>query len=152
MNDQEVFALLMLLAVLAQFIAQRFGTTAAIIEIALGVIVANLLGLDPSSFGWLVFMTSLAGVLLTFMAGSEIDREMLKGSWKTSLAIGSASFIAPFVAIFLLCHEVLGWSTDPAFLAAVALSETSIAIVYVVLVEGGKGGTPLGSMLLSACF
>jgi len=151
-NDQEVFALLLALAVLAQFIAVRFGMTAAIIEIVLGVVVANLLDLELSSYEWLVFMASLAGVLLTFLAGSEIDRDTLKGSWKTSASIGAVSFLAPFLAIFTLCYFGLGWSSDPSFLAATALSETSIAIVYVVLVDGGKSGTPLGSMLLSACF
>lgn len=147
-----MFATMLLIALGAQFLAFRFGAAAAIMEIILGMVLANLMGWQASSFPWLVFLTSLAGVLLTFLAGTEIDEQSLKQNWKRSLVIGIASFSLTFVTTAYLCYQYLGWNAEAALLAGTALSETSIAIVYVVLVEGGRSRTPLGSMILCACF
>jgi len=152
MNDSEAFALLMSMAVLAQLIGMRFGLSAALVEIALGMVLANFFGLQLTSFTWVVFLVSLAGVMLTFLAGAEVDRASFRTDWKASVIIGSVSFAVPFVSITLLCLYGLGWGTDASLLAGVALSETSIAIVYTVLVEGGRSRTKLGTLLLSACF
>ncbi|OPY31130.1 MAG: Sodium/hydrogen exchanger family protein [Methanomassiliicoccales archaeon PtaU1.Bin124] len=151
-NDSEALAILLTTAVLAQLIGMRFGLSAALVEIGLGIVLANVLGLSLSSQSWLVFLVSLAGVMLTFLAGAEVDRASFRQDWKASVALGSISFLVPFLAITVLCLFGLGWSQDSSLLAGVALSETSIAIVYTVLVEGGHSRTRLGSLLLSACF
>jgi Kef-type K+ transport system membrane component KefB len=39
-----------------------------------------------------------------------------------------------------------------AWLAGIALSTTSVAVVYAVMIEGGFGGTAMGKTLLAACF
>ena len=152
MNDSEALALLLLTAALAQLIGMRFGLSAALVEIGLGVVLANMLGLSLSSQSWLVFLVSFTGVMLTFLAGSEVDRASFRRDWKASVTIGTVSFLAPFLSISVLCLYGFGWGQDASLLAGVALSETSIAIVYTVLVEGGHGRTKLGTLLLSACF
>ena len=99
-----------------------------------------------------MFLAAIAGVILTFLAGAEVDNDALKRNLRPSLLIGAASFLAPFAACSLASFYILGWSLESSLLAGVALSETSVAIVYVVLVEGGKSKTGIGSLVLCACF
>lgn len=142
------------IAVLAVLISTRFGISAAIVEIILGVLAANVFGVTNSGAvnAWLPMFASLGGVLLTFLAGSEIDTEEMRRAWKASLSIGVVSFLAPFMAAWAVADLVLRWSWDASILTGVALSDTSVAIVYLVLVEGGTSRSAAGKIILSSCF
>ena len=152
MVDYITITILLAVAVAAQFVSLRFGVSVAIIELLLGIFLGNWLGIRAADREWLVFLAAIAGVILTFLAGAEVDNDALKRNLKPSLLVGAASFLAPFAACTLASFYLLGWSLESSMLAGVALSETSVAIVYIVLVEGGKSKTPVGSLVLCACF
>jgi Kef-type K+ transport system membrane component KefB len=89
---------------------------------------------------------------LTFLAGAEIDPVSLKANLRASLLIGIISFAAPFLLVWLFAQFVLGWPLQQAQIAGIALSTTSVAVVYAVMIEGGLSDTSLGKMILAACF
>ncbi len=53
-------------------ISVEVGLSVALIELGLGVIAGNLFNLDANS-DWLVFIASFASIVLTFLAGAEVD-------------------------------------------------------------------------------
>jgi len=151
-NDLLALAFLMFLAVSAQLIASRFGLSAAIFEILLGLAVGQVLGLRSLEIEWFSFLAVLGGIGLTFLAGTEMEVERVRSQWKSSLPLALASFLSIFITVPFALHYLGGWSWDSSLLAGIALSETSVAIVYVVLVEGGRARTDTGSVILAACF
>ena len=76
----------------------------------------------------------------------------LRREWKASLSIGAVSFAAPFVVVGLLAYYALGWNHRQAEIAGIALSTTSLAVVYAVLVESGLNQTVIGKRLMAATF
>ena len=66
--------------------------------------------------------------------------------------IGFFSFLIPFIAAFLFTFYFIGWSYRAALIAGVALSTTSLAVVYSVFGETGLTETQIGKMLMSATF
>lgn len=140
------------LAVLASLLSVRFGISVAILEILAGIIAANYFGVSAAGQDWLPFVAGIGSVVLTFLAGAEIDPVAMRQTWKASASIGVLSFLAPFLAAWAFTSAVLGWSPEASLLAGVALSTTSVAIVYVVLIETGGSTTPTGKLILSACF
>src|SRR5881409_3170891 len=76
----------------------------------------------------------------------------MQDTLKESVLIGGVSFAAPFLGAWLFCAWVLGWSTPSAQIAGVALSTTSLAVVYTVLVETGLTLRPLGKLIMASTF
>jgi Kef-type K+ transport system membrane component KefB len=72
--------------------------------------------------------------------------------WRASLSIGLVSFFAPFTVVGLLCFYALDWSRRQAEIGGLALSTTSLADVYAVLVETGLNRDLVGKRLMSATF
>src|SRR5438876_6676114 len=139
-----------LLVLLASVGSVELGVSVALIEIGLGVVAGNFLGL--TSPPWMDFLASFGSILLTFLAGAEVDPRVMRQKFKESLLIGGLSFVAPFVGAWLFCAWVLGWSTPAAQIAGVALSTTSLAVVYAVLVETGLTLTPIGKLIMASTF
>lgn len=144
------------LALLASLISIRLGISVALIEILLGVVVGNLHppGHAPllHTTEWTNFLAMLGSGVLTFLAGAEIDPSSLRANLRASLSIGVLSFLLPFLGVWLFCQYVLDWPLRQAQIAGIALSTTSVAVVYAVMIEGGLSGTAMGKMLLAACF
>jgi len=140
------------LAVLASLVSIRLGVSVAILEILAGVVAGNYLGVSAAGQDWLPFLAGIGSVVLTFLAGAEIDPVAMRKTWKASVTIGFVSFLAPFLAAWGATYLLLGWTWAASLLAGVALSTTSVAVVYVVLVETGTSRTPTGKLILSACF
>jgi Kef-type K+ transport system membrane component KefB len=123
------------------------GTVAQlIIGAALG---ATALGTDQS---WIKFLASTGAVLLTFLAGAEIDPHVMRREWKQAVIVGLVAFIAPFLGCAAVARYALGWSSDSSWLAGIALSTTSVAVVYAVMLEFGLNRTYYGKVVLAACF
>jgi Kef-type K+ transport system membrane component KefB len=138
------------LVLIASLISIRFALSVSIVEIALGVVGGNLLHMESTA--WIDFLAGFGGVLLTFLAGAEVDTRLLREKFKESALIGGLSFLVPFAAALLYLHFVSGWSLKAAEIGGAALSTTSLAVVYAVLVETGLTATQTGKILMAACF
>ena len=150
-NIWFVAALWMGLALIASIFSIRLGISVALIEILVGVIAGNFLGIYQTT-GWIDFLALLGSGVLTFLAGAEIDPESLKANLKVSMIIGILAFAIPFFAVWMFAQHVLKWEFHQAMIAGIALSNTSVAVVYAVMVESGFGNTSMGKMILAACF
>ena len=139
-----------LLVLLASVASVELGVSVALIETSLGVVAGNFLGL--TSPPWMDFLASFGSILLTFLAGAEVDPRVMREKFKESLLIGGLSFAAPFSGAWLFCAWALGWATPAAQIAGVALSTTSLAVVYAVLVETGLTLTPIGKLIMASTF
>src|SRR3989338_5347754 len=138
-----------ILVFLSSLISLRVGLSVAIIEILLGAVAGNL-GLEPQD--WMLYLASFGGIVLTFLAGTEIDTQLMKEKFRTSFLIGFFSFLAPFVVVAVYTYFVAHWSLQAALLAGTAPSTTSLAVVYSVLVETGLSNTQIGKLLMSSTF
>jgi Kef-type K+ transport system membrane component KefB len=155
-NIWFIAAIWMGLAFVASLVSIRTGISVALIEIVVGVAAGNI------SFGgehhilktteWTNFLAMLGSGVLTFLAGAEIDPASLRAHLRASMTIGILSFLLPFAGVWLFAQFVLGWPLHQAQIAGIALSTTSVAVVYAVMIEGGQGQTPLGKTILAACF
>ncbi|MDQ6935723.1 MAG: cation:proton antiporter [Actinomycetota bacterium] len=94
----------------------------------------------------------MGSAVLTFLAGAEIDPDSLRRHWRASISIGVLSFAFPFVGALLFSRLVLGWDWHAAEISGVALSTTSVAVVYAVMVESGLNRVDIGKLILAACF
>jgi Kef-type K+ transport system membrane component KefB len=150
MNDLEIATLAGALILLASMFSVELGISTAIIEIALGVLAGNFAHLTSTS--WMDFIASFASVLLTFLAGAEVDPRVLRERPQQAVAIGALSFLAPFVATGLFAYFVAGWNLKQSEIAGIALSTTSLAVVYAVLVETGLTKTAIGKLIMAATF
>src|SRR5438128_8144222 len=141
----------MALALSASLISIWAGISVALVEILVGVIAGNFLGVHATT-EWINFLALLGSGVLTFLAGAEIDPRSLKANLRASGLIGVLSFGVPFVSVWLFAQFVLGWPLQQAQIAGVALSTTSVAVVYAVMIEGGYSDTAMGKTILAACF
>jgi Kef-type K+ transport system membrane component KefB len=150
-NVWFVAAIWMALAFAASLISIWTGISVALIEILVGVIAGNFLGVHATT-EWINFLALLGSGVLTFLAGAEIDPRSLKANLRISGLIGVLSFGAPFLAVWFFAQFVLGWPLHQAEIAGIALSTTSVAVVYAVMIEGGYSDTAMGKTILAACF
>jgi Kef-type K+ transport system membrane component KefB len=151
MDPVQLAAVLAAVVVLASILSVELGISVALIELGLGVVVGNLFDLDPNE-DWLAFIATFASVVLTFLAGAEVDPDDFRERLGASLTIGSVSFVGPFVVASGVAYFLLGWSAKAALLGGTALSTTSLAVIYAVLVEDGLNETRIGKLLMSATF
>jgi len=153
-----VAALWLGLAVIASVLAYHLRISIALVEICLGVCVAaiatrfgkfDMLGVESE---WLRFLAGAGAVLLTFLAGAELEPKVLRRKLGEVTAVGLVGFFAPFLGCAAIARYVLGWSTEASLLCGVALSTTSMAVVYAVMLETGLNKTDFGKGILGACF
>jgi len=138
------------LALLASIISIRVAVSVALIEIVVGAVAGNLIHLEITQ--WVNFLAGFGAIMLTFLAGTEIDPEVVKRKFWPSMSIGVMGFLAPYLGVLLYAHFVEGWIWPQAQIAGIALSTTSVAVVYAVMVETGFNKTELGKVILAACF
>jgi Kef-type K+ transport system membrane component KefB len=150
MTDIAVAAVLAGAILLASTVSVEMGISVALIELLLGVLLGNSLHIAVPD--WLSFIGSFAGIVLTFLAGAEVDVPQFRREWRASLSIGLVSFFAPFAVVSLLCYYALDWTRKQAEIGGLALSTTSLAVVYAVLVETGLNRELVGKRLMSATF
>jgi Kef-type K+ transport system membrane component KefB len=151
MEPIQLAAILVGAALLASMVSIEVGISVALIELALGIALGNAFNLDPNA-NWLVLIAGFASVVLTFLAGAEVDPDDFRDRFGASIAIGVVSFAGPFVAATLIALGALGWTTEASLIAGTALSTTSLAVVYAVLVETGLNTVRVGKLIMSACF
>jgi glutathione-regulated potassium-efflux system ancillary protein KefC len=146
------------LALLATLISIWLRVATALSEIVVGTIAQLIIGVvfggallagDPS---WLKFLAGAGAIVLTFLAGAELDPAVFRREWKQAGAIGLVSFAAPFLGCAAIARWLLGWSPEASWLAGIAMSTTSVAVVYAVMLEFGLNVTDYGKIVLTACF
>ena len=146
------------LALVATLLAIWFKVSTALSEIVVGtvaqLIVVVLIG--GAGLGaqtpWIGFLAGTGAIVLTFLAGAEIDPAVFRVKWKEATVVGLVSFFAPFLGSAAVAYYLLGWEPMAAWLAGVALSTTSVAVVYAVMLELGFNTTDYGKVILAACF
>ena len=143
-------ALWMALALVAAMGSLYITISAALFEIVVGAIAGNTIGLPLTD--WISYIAGFGAVVLTFLAGTDIDPHVVKRNFGSSVSIGLMGFFAPYIGCLLLAHYGLGWPWPQAQIAGIALSTTSVAVVYAVMVETGYNRTELGKIILAACF
>jgi glutathione-regulated potassium-efflux system ancillary protein KefC len=146
------------LAVLSTVLASHMRVSMALVEICVGMVAALAADhfLYPNALGanldWLRFIASIGAVLLTFLAGAELDPAAMKAKLREVIIVGLFGFLAPFLGCAALARFVLGWNGPASWLAGIALSTTSMAVVYSVMLEFGFNKTEFGKGILGACF
>ena len=143
-------ALWMALALVAALASLWITISAALFEIVVGAIAGNTVGLPLTP--WINYIASFGAVVLTFLAGTDIDPHVVKKHFWSSVTIGIMGFFAPYLGCLLLARYGLGWPWPQAQIGGIALSTTSVAVVYAVMVETGYNRTELGKIILAACF
>jgi Kef-type K+ transport system membrane component KefB len=146
------------LALIAGVLAKWLRISSAMSEVVMGTIAQLILGATiglgflGSDESWVRFLSGVGVILLTFLAGAELEPEVLKLKWKEAVSLGAVSFLVPFFLCAAAAHYLLGWAAMPSWLAGVALGGTSVAVVYTEMMQHGLNGTDFGKVLLGACF
>jgi Kef-type K+ transport system membrane component KefB len=157
----EVWALAALwlgLALISGLLSIWLRVSTALSEIVVGIVAQLILGAAIGSAvlgadeSWIKFLSGIGAIVLTFLAGAELDPVVFRAKWKEAVAVGLASFLFPFVGCAAAAHYWLGWEAMPSWLAGVAMSTTSVAVVYAVMIEFGFNTTEYGKTILAACF
>jgi len=153
-----VASLWLLLALTSAVVGNHLRISIALVEICIGVIGGTIAehywGIEAlgGNTDWLSFLASSGAVLLTFLAGAELEPSVIRAKIREVSVVGLVGFLAPFLGCAALAHFVLGWSGPASWLAGVALSTTSMAVVYAVMLETGLNRTDYGKGILGACF
>ena len=146
------------LALLATLLAIWLKVSTALSEIVVGTVAQLVISVvvGPSALGsssaWVTFLAGTGAIVLTFLAGAELDPDVFRMKWKECLVVGLVSFGAPFLGAAAAAYWLLGWTADASWLAGVAMSTTSVAVVYAVMLELGFNTTEYGKAMLAACF
>ena len=151
-------ALWLILALIATLLSIWFRISTALTEIVVGtlaqLVIGALIGADllgPKS-AWVGFLAGAGSIVLTFLAGAELDPGVFRTKWKEAMGVGLVGFFGPFLCAAAVAHYLLKWSVPSSWLAGVALSTTSVAVVYAVMLELGLNRTDFGKGILAACF
>ncbi|MEJ5361230.1 MAG: cation:proton antiporter [Spirochaetota bacterium] len=146
------------LAVVSTILANRLKISMALMEITVGAIAGLIFAkyFNPdfmqANSDWIKFIAGTGAVVLTFLAGAELDYHTLRDTFKEVTLVGFTGFLSPFAGCALIAYYLLGWSFQSSLLAGVALSTTSMAVVYAVMIEYGFNKTKYGKGILGACF
>src|SRR6266480_678981 len=124
----QLAAVLAAVVLVASMLSVELGVTVALVELTLGVVAGN--AFDLHSQEWLDFIASFASIVLTFLAGMEVDPAYLRRKLGASVGIGVVSFVGPFVVASLV----------------------AFAVVYAVLVKRQLTDTGIGKLIMSATF
>lgn len=146
------------LALVATLLSIWFRISTALTEIVVGTVAQLILGvlIGTEALGakssWIGFLAGAGAIVLTFLAGAELDPSIFRTKWKEASTVGLVGFFAPFFGAAAMARYVLGWSGPSSWLAGIALSTTSVAVVYAVMLELGLNRTEFGKGILAACF
>ncbi|MEW6116497.1 MAG: cation:proton antiporter [Nitrospirota bacterium] len=152
-----IAALWLGLALIATLLSIWLRIATALSEIVVGTVAQLIIGaLIGATLGsnepWIKFLSGTGAIVLTFLAGAELDPVVFKAKLKEASAIGVISFLAPFLGCTAAAYYLLHWTVKASWLSGVALSTTSVAVVYAVMLELGLNKTDFGKAVLAACF
>lgn len=90
MEPVQLAAILAAAIVVASMVSVELGISVALVELALGVALGNVFSFDLNA-SWLVFIAGFASIVLTFLAGAEVDPDDFRERFGASMAIGLRS-------------------------------------------------------------
>jgi glutathione-regulated potassium-efflux system ancillary protein KefC len=146
------------LALVATLLSIWLRIATALSEIVVGTVAQLIIGaLAGTAFlgadeSWIKFLSGTGAIVLTFLAGAELDPTVFKTKWKEATVLGLVAFFAPFLGCAAAARFILGWSPMASWLTGIAMSTTSVAVVYAVMLELGLNTTEFGKTVLAACF
>jgi Kef-type K+ transport system membrane component KefB len=146
------------LALIATLLSIWLRVATALSEIVVGTVAQLVIGaIAGTAFlgadeSWIKFLSGTGAIVLTFLAGAELDPVVFRVKWKEATWLGIVALLAPFFGCAATAYYVLGWEPRAAWLAGIALSTTSVAVVYAVMLELGLNATQFGKTVLAACF
>ena len=146
------------LALVATLFSIWFRISTALSEIVVGTVAQLIIGaaMGSGALGakspWVSFLAGTGAIVLTFLAGAELDPSVFRRKWKEAVTVGMVGFVGPFLVAAAVAYYVLHWGLMASWLAGVALSTTSVAVVYAVMLETGYNETDFGKGILAACF
>ena len=146
------------LALVATMLSIWLRVATALSEIVVGTVAQLIIGatlgtaLLHTDDSWIKFLSGTGAIVLTFLAGAELDPAVFRTKWKEASVIGLVGFVGPFFGCTAVAHWLLHWDTRASWLAGVAMSTTSVAVVYAVMLEFGLNVTNYGKTVLAACF
>jgi Kef-type K+ transport system membrane component KefB len=148
--DLDQITLVAVVILFAGLIGVRTRISSSIFEVLAGIIVANALGMTLPS--WLDLFGTFGGLVLTFMAGAEVEFVLLKSKAKESFGIGTMAFVAPLLGIFLFLTLATDWTFQARLAGSLALTTTSVAVVFAVLTEYGIIKVPFARTIIAVTF
>lgn len=146
------------LALAATFLASKLKVSMALMEIIVGVaagaVITQFWGPDAmgSQESWIRFLAGTGAILLTFLAGAELEPSVMRRKWKEVTLVGFMGFLGPYLGCTLVARYALGWEWAESWLGGIALSTTSMAVVYAVMLETGFNRKDFGKGILGSCF
>ena len=149
-NVWLIAALWIGLALAASLLSVWLTISVALTEIVVGAIAGNLIHLELTQ--WINWLAGFGAILLTFLAGVEIDQAVIRRNFWSTMTIGAMGFVAPYIGVMLMARFGFGWPWPQAQIAGISLSTTSVAVVYAVMIETGFNRTEIGKIILGACF
>jgi Kef-type K+ transport system membrane component KefB len=157
-NPWALSALWVGLALVATLLAIWFKISTALSEIVVGTVAQLIIGVMLGTNGlqgntqWITFLAGTGAIVLTFLAGAELDPTIFKTKWREAVIVGLSGFFGPFLGCTAIAYYLLHWTIMSSWLCGVALSTTSVAVVYAVMLELGFNVTEYGKSILAACF
>ncbi len=109
----EIWALAALwlgLALLATLLSIGLRVATALSEIVVGTIAQLVIGaalggsLLAGDASWLKFLAGAGAIVLTFLAGAELDPKVFRRKWREASAMGLVGFVAPFLGCTALAR------------------------------------------------
>jgi Kef-type K+ transport system membrane component KefB len=176
LNHKEVINLLLQLAtmlIMARIfaeIARKLKQPAVVGEIIAGIIIGpTILGsLFPAAQDYLFGSNAMSNialdgfvqisvVLLLFIAGLEVELQVVWNQGKNALKIAVASMVLPIIAGFVVAYafpEFLGVNINDRIVAStffgLAISITALAVVARILMDLNLFKTPTGLLIIAA--
>jgi Kef-type K+ transport system membrane component KefB len=127
------------LVLVASMLSVELGVSVAIIEITLGVLAGNFFGVTTTP--WIDFLASFGGILLTFLAGAEVDPRLMREKLKESLLMGGLSFLLPFIGAGLFAYYVIALKIVGVFPVALRYVRPYAAYTTLLMSTGLTFGT-----------
>ena len=122
------------------------------LPIALGEFLAGVIGsffITPDDVPWIAFISDLGLLSIMFVAGFEVDAKILRLHLTRNCLVGAASFGLPF-ALLIAIGLIVQFPLSETVIMALALSTTSLAIVFTVIKESNLIASLEGQILLGA--
>ncbi|ODS35314.1 MAG: hypothetical protein A7316_02580 [Candidatus Altiarchaeales archaeon WOR_SM1_86-2] len=134
---------------LGSFIAAELGIATSIVILLSGIIAHYTVSFDAP--GIIEVLANIGLLTLLYVAGLEIDFDLMREELKTTFIMGFSAIIYLFGAVLILTTFFLGFEPYTALLATIALSATSIAVIYPIL-RSREGGDldKNGKLILSS--